>query len=209
MTPQELVAFGERAQQRHDGFVVAVEALDPAPADALSTEDLQDVYAEAIFIRAFTAYENDLEKLFLHYVTGGTTRQGAPANTYLRITDEQHARKLTRAGFKFLSWAKPSETRATAQNYIENGWPISNMLSAKSQELTDCEKVRNRIAHNSLEATLDFNAVQRNMLQTERLFPITPGQFLRIRSTRLKRLHMVHYLEAMNDTLVAIMDPPP
>jgi ABC-type cobalamin transport system ATPase subunit len=116
---------------------------------------------------------------------------------------------VTKAGYKFLSWAKPQETRATADNYIENGWPISDMINAKSQELSDCERIRNRIAHNSLEAVMNFNAVQRNLLRTERLFPISPGQFLRIRNARLKKLHIGHYLDVMRDTLAAILDPPP
>lgn len=67
---------------------------------------VQSAYAESYSYEPFTAYENDLEKLFLHYVTGGTTLQGVMANTYLKVTDEQLAPKLTRAGFKFLSWAK-------------------------------------------------------------------------------------------------------
>ena len=129
MNLEELSDFGGRARQRHAASIVALEGLDVASPDELSIDDLQDAYAEAMFIRAFTAYENDLERLFLHYVTGGTTLQGRPANTYLKVTDEYQARKITKAGFKFLSWAKPSETRATAMNYIENGWPISDMLS--------------------------------------------------------------------------------
>ncbi len=168
-----------------------------------------DAYAEAIFLRAFAAYENDLETLFLHYVTGGASLQGVSAKTYLRVTEATLARKLTRAGYRFLSWAKPQEIRNTADNYIENGWPISAMMSAKSHDLADCERIRNRIAHNSLEAKGQFDVVQRNMLRTERLFPITPGQFLRIRNGRLKKLHIGHYLNAMNDTLAAVLDPPP
>lgn len=209
MILQEFTARRDAIAERHKRFRAIVDSMAPAPEENESVDHLADAYAEALFLRAFTAYENDLESLFLHYVTGGTTLQGAAANTYLKITDEPLARKLTRAGFKFLSWAKPQETRATADNYLENGWPISDMMNAKSQDLSDCERVRNRIAHNSLEAVLQFNVVQRNMLKTERLFPVTPGQFLRIRNKRLKKLHLGHYVDVMNDTLVAIFDPPP
>ena len=208
MTPQELTAHRDAITERYNGFLQLVDSLDPAPEIEESVDHLADAYAEAFFLRAFTAYENDLEKLFLHYVTGGISLQGVAANSYLRVTDEQLARKLTRAGFKFLSWAKPQETRNTADNYLENGWPISEMMNAKSQDLSDCERVRNRIAHNSLESLVQFNVVQRNMLQTERLFPITPGQFLRIRNKRLNKFHIKHYFDVMNDTLNAILDPP-
>lgn len=209
MTPVELAAYRDAIAARHAAMMAVVDQMDAAPEDVESTNYQADAYAEALFLRAFTAYENDIEKLFLHYVTGGASLRGALAASYLNVTDETLARKLTRAGWKFLSWAKPQDIRATADNYIENGWPISDMMNAKSQDLSDCERVRNRIAHNSLEALSQFNVVQRNLLRTERLFPITPGQFLRIRNTRLKKLHIGHYLDVMNDTLDAILDPPP
>lgn len=209
MIPDDLVALRDAIAARHAAAMMIVDELNAAPDDTESWDHAEDAYAEALFLRAFTAYENDVERLFLHYVTGGLTLQGTAANTYLRLTDEVAARKLTKAGYKFLSWAKPENIRTTAGTYIENGWPLADMMNAKSQDLGDCEKVRNRIAHNSLEARSDFSAVQRNTLQTERLFHLTPGQFLRIRNTRLRKLHIAHYFDVMNDTLTAIIDPPP
>jgi hypothetical protein len=209
MSPGDLIIFRDAAAARHASMMALIDQFDAAPQDIESADQQADAYAEALFLRAFTAYENDVERLFLHYVTGGTTLQGQAANSYLRITDEALARKLTRAGYRFLSWAKPQETRTTAENYIENGWPISDMMNAKAQDLADCERIRNRIAHNSLEALAQFNTVQRNLLRTERLFPLSPGQFLRIRNTRLRKLHIGHYLEVLNDTLNAIVEPPP
>jgi hypothetical protein len=209
MTAAEIIEFRDTILARHAASMVRVQELAPAPEDVESVDHQADAYAEALFLRAFTAYENDVERLFLHYVTGGASLQGRIANSYLRPNDEMLARKITKAGYKFLSWAKPQEIRTTAENYIENGWPISEMMNAKSQDLSDCERVRNRIAHNSLEALVNFNVVQRNLLRTERLFPISPGQFLRIRNVRLRKLHIAHYLDVMNDTLGAILDPPP
>lgn len=209
MKPSELIEHRNAIVARHDATMEFVGEMDAAPSNAESSNHQADAYAEALFLRAFTAYENDIEKLFLHYVTGGASLKGLKAKSYLRVTDETLARKLTRAGWKYLSWSKPQHIRATAENYIENGWPVSDMMSANSQELSDCERVRNRIAHNSIESRLKFNAVQRNFLGTERLFPITPGQLLRIRSTKLKKLYIGHCLDVMNDTLCAIIDPPP
>ena len=183
--------------------------MDPAPPDAESTDLQADIFAEAVFLRAFAAFEVDLESLFLHYVTGGASLSGATASSYLNVKDEDQARKLTRAGWRYLSWAKPQQVRETSENYMAEGWPISPMLKAKAQDLSDCERVRNRIAHHSIEAAVQFGMVQRNWLQTERLFMLSPGQFLRIRSIKLRALHLQHYLQVMNDTLCAIMDPPP
>jgi len=209
MTPEELLVFSNSISARHTAAISTLGEISPAPDNAPSTEHQVDAYVEAIFLRAFTAYENDMEKLFLHYVTGGRTATGIPAQSYLSITDETHARKLTKAGFKFLSWAKPTEIRNTAEHYLHQGWPIYDMMNAKSQDLSDCERIRNRIAHNSAEASSGFKIVQRNHLGTERIFDITPGQFLRIRSVRLRKLIVTHYLEVMNDTVNAVISPPP
>jgi hypothetical protein len=209
MTPSELVDFCKSITARHLAITATIDQFNAAPEDIESDDHRSDAYAEALFLRAFTAYEADVEKLFLHYVTGGVSLQGVPANSYLRINDESLARKLTKGGYKFLSWAKPQEIRTTAENYIENGWPISGMMNAKAQDLTDCERVRNRIAHNSAEARFKYNNVQKNLLKTERLFPISPGQLLRIRNSKLKKLHINHYVDVMTDTIQAILDPPP
>ena len=208
MTPAELEEFYDEISIRHTSIMEEVLELDPAPVNSETDNTKADTYAEALFIRSFAIYESYVERLFLHYVTGGTSLGGDSANTYLRVTDMALARKLTRAGWRFLSWSKPQEIRTTADTYIEEGWPISGIMSAKSQELADCERIRNRIAHHSIESLQQFNVVQRNLLHTERLFPISPGQLLRIRSSRLRKLHIGHYLDVMTDTLVAIIDPP-
>lgn len=208
MTPAELEEFHDEISVRHASTMEEVLELDPAPTDSETDDTKADTYAEALFLRSFAIYESDVERLFLHYVTGGTSLGGDSANTYLRVTDMALARKLTRAGWKFLSWSKPQEIRTTADTYIEEGWPISDIMNAKSQELSDCERIRNRIAHRSIESLQQFNVVQRNLLHTERLFPISPGQLLRIRNSRLRKLHIGHYLDVMTDTLVGIIDPP-
>lgn len=209
MTPEALVEFKAQLEDRHRAAMELVNDLGPASADAASVEHKDDAFAEAVFLRAFTAYESDVERLFLHYVTGGSSLQGEAANSFLSITDEYQARKLIKAANKFLYWAKPQDIKATAETYIERGWPLVDMLATSTHVLADCERIRNRIAHNSLEAMQQFAVVQRNYLGTERLFPITPGQFLRIRSTRLRKLHLAHFLETLVGTLVAIIDPAP
>ena len=208
MTPADLEAYRDATVARFSSTQEIVDELAAAPPDRESADRRADALAEGIFVREFSAYENDLESLFLHYVTGGCSLNGLRANSYLNIGDEERARKLTRAGAKFLSWANPERIRGTASLYIKNGWPICDIMNAESQHLGDCERIRNRIAHKSTESLVQFNIVQRNVLGTERLFSITPGQLLRIRSIKFRRLHMGHYLDVMNGTLQAIIEPP-
>ena len=208
MTTDELIAYRKAILVRRRATLEMVEEVDPAPSDRESLDKPGDVLMEGIFLRAFTAYEESVEKLFLHYVTGGVSSAGSVATSYLNVRDEGLARKVTLAGKRFLHWGNPGVIRATADTYIKNGWPISEMMNARSGDLIDCQRVRNCIAHSSLQALEGFRAVQRSVLHTERIFSITPGQLLRIRKPRSTTLYIAHLLDVMYDTLDAIIDPP-
>lgn len=209
MTPEELDQYRQAVAEKHAALLFHAESLAAAVDDAESDDHQGDSVAEAIFLRGFTTYECQIEKLFFHYVTGGQSLQGRAANSYLRPVSEEVARKIVKGGFTFLSWAKPNKINSTAQLYLENGWPLTEMLATKTQELSDCERIRNRIAHLSLESATDFASVQRNLFGTERLFAMTPGQLLRVRHRRQRMSHLKRYLVVMHDTVTAIIDPPP
>ncbi|PJI45065.1 MAG: hypothetical protein CTR54_03620 [Rhizobium sp.] len=208
MTPAELVQFQQTVADKHRALVAIVEGLDTARDDVESVDHQADAMAEALFLRAFTTYEAHIENLFFHYVIGGISLQGRAAVTFLAPITEENARKIVKRGSKFLSWAKPSSTTDTARLFMENGWPVVDMIATKSQELADCERIRNRIAHLSIESASEFNVVQRNLFQTERLFSISPGQLLRVRHTRHRISHLRRFVNVMNETVEAIIDPP-
>jgi hypothetical protein len=88
MTRPELIDYRNAVAARHAAFLAQIDQIDPAPEDVESTHHQADAYAEALFLRAFTTYESDIEKLFLHYVTGGASLGGRTANSYLRVDDE-------------------------------------------------------------------------------------------------------------------------
>ncbi|MDD1497610.1 hypothetical protein PVA19_04235 [Agrobacterium sp. CNPSo 3708] len=209
MTPEELADYRQNISEKHLVLVGFADDLPVAGDDVESEDHHADSVAEAIFLRGFTTYESHIEKLFFHYVTGGLSANGVAAASHLKPSNEEIARKIVKAGFKFLSWAKPSNTSLTAQLYLENGWPLVDMMATKTQELSDCERIRNRIAHLSTESATDFGVVQRNLLATERLFSITPGQLLRIRHRRHRMSNLKRYLNVMYETIDSIIDPPP
>lgn len=138
MTPDDLIACNASIAAKFDSLQEKLDQLAPASADAESVDHDADALAEALFLRTFISYEFELERLFFHYVTGGASISGRCANTHLRLTDEAAARKLVKAGWRFLSWAKPDAIRQTAITYIESGWPLSDMLAAHAQDLSDC-----------------------------------------------------------------------
>ena len=209
MTNADLEACREATVERYSRTKEVVDDLDPAPSSAESSDRTADALAEGIFLREFSAYESILERLFLHYVTGGLSLDGRKASTYLSTSDLSIARNITRGGSGFLSWSNPKRIRDTAKLYIENGWPICDSMYGASYDLRDCERIRHRIAHKSHESLSAFNDVQRNLLGTERVFPLTPGQLLRMRRRRLKKLHIGYYIEVMNRAVSMIIEPPP
>lgn len=208
MTPDDLKSLISAVEDRRHSLAQNLAGIQFASPDAPSADTSADTMMEALFLRTFTSYEADLEKLFLHYVTGGSSVSGRIATSYLAINCETHARRMIVNGFKFLSWAKPSAVRDTAANYLDRGWPIIDMLATQSQNINDCEKIRNRIAHRSIEANSDFLAVQRNLFQTERAFEMSPGHLLRARYRGRKKHTIQYYSELLSETLLAITDPP-
>ena len=207
MTRRELRALGRRIGERHCATLELVDELDSASSEVESVDTVSDALAEALFMRAFTAYEQDVEALFFHYVTGGASVGGQRARTYLRTRDVAIAKRLAHGSQKFLSWSRPQQIRETAERYIENGWPIIDAMNAGSHVLADCERIRNRIAHRSSHSQLQFDAVQRNLFGTERVFPMTPGQLLRVRSKSGPELCASWYMRTMVETLQQIVDP--
>lgn len=208
MTPDELNALSVSVGERRDSLAAVIAALPAASADTPSDDYASDTMMEALFLRMFTTYEATLEKLFLHYVTGGVSVSGRAAESFLSARDESHARRIVLAAFKFVSWAKPSNVRETATTYLNGGWPLTDMLGVQADTISDCEKIRNRIAHQSIEAQSGFNAVQRNLFQTERIFEMSPGHLLRVRYRGRRKLTLQHYNEVLSTTLQSVADPP-
>ena len=208
MTREDLAELHVRVGVERDWLSERLQVVAAAAPDAPSDDESADIILEALFLRMFTSYEETLERLFLHYVTGGSSLSGIPGISFLSITDEAQARRLVRAGFTFLNWSKPADAKAMATNYLDRGWPFVDMLGVSTDTLSDCAKIRNRIAHRSDEARTQFAAVQRNLFQTERLFDMLPGQLLRCRYRRTRKLIVQHYGDAIASTLQSIADPP-
>ena len=207
MIHEDLLALREELYERHSQLDQAIEDIQSAPSDKESEDHRSDTYAEAVFLRIFTAYEYDVERLFFHYVTGGSSLSGVTPHSYLNVSTERLAREIVHNGRQFLNWAKPNETRLTAKRFIKDGWPIYDLMNANSQVLHDCQRVRNRIAHRSIESKSSFDLVQRNLLKTERIFTITPGQLLRIRlKNHQNKLTISHFSDVIRDTVDAIID---
>ncbi len=208
MSPEDLVAYVDQVKSVFETLKKETDEISPTPDDRVSGEISGNALAEALFLRAFTYYESCLDDLFFHYVTAGKTLKGSDVQSYLNVSDVAAARKLVKGSMKFLSWSKPDTIRETATTYLKDGWPLADIMATGSSDLHDAEKIRNRIAHDSLEARNAFNAVQRNVFGTERIFDITPGQLLRVRHRTKRITNLSSLLAVMEQTITSIIDPP-
>ena len=60
----DLIEHSCAISTRHAVALECVEEIDAAPSDEESENHQADAYTEALFLRAFTAYENDIEEAF-------------------------------------------------------------------------------------------------------------------------------------------------
>jgi len=111
------------------------------------------------------------------------------------------------AGQKYLDWAVPGNVRDRAKLFFEDGKPFHEPMANQAQIISDAQKIRNMIAHDSLEAWNSYNEVQRNNFQTERSFPMSPGQMLRARKPRHSECLGEQYFDTIAGVLSSILRP--
>lgn len=156
---------------------------------------------EAILIRGFRAYENLLERAFLHYAQGQPTLSNTPVVSFLSPRDEEHAHDMVKSSQTFLEWNKPDIVIERAECYLDQGGPIKQVITAKREVLSDIRRVRNHIAHNSRQSLEEFKKVVRNYNQTLPLVIPTSGEFLNSHITRKQKSSSVlkFYLNELAD----------
>lgn len=135
---------------------------------------------ESVLLRAFRAHENYVERLFLSYLVGDITEDGKVVASFASPRDREHARKMvsSSASARFLDWSEPATIRERCGVFFEQDDPVYTAVGGKSTELTWMKKVRNHVAHNSVESATQFAGVLRAVLLTEPTPIPSPGDFL-------------------------------
>jgi hypothetical protein len=208
MEPDELSELYQQLASRHERDMELLSSLPIAQSDTESTDLASDVSAEGLFMRCFSEYEAVVELILVHYIGGGQTLSGRSRVSFVRSQDSVIVKRIVRGhSQKGPSYSNPSKIIETSQVYIEDGWPVSQVFQSKTQILSDAEKIRNRIAHQSDESLLHFRAVQRNILGTERPFRLRPGHLLRIRLDRKRGTVANLCVLAMHEAICAAIAP--
>lgn len=183
----------------------AIDNLPFADANRLDQDIEKNAAAEGIFLRAFTIYENSLERLFVLYCCGKPSINAPHPSTRLANCTEEQAIAIAKGGYRFLDWSNPSSIRARADLFFADGEPFRSGIDPRAMMLANMEKVRNRIAHFSSEAQHGYLEVQRGIWGTERVFDMSPGQLLRTRTKGKPPQHQLRqYLSAAHDVVGVI-----
>ena len=133
---------------------------------------------EAVFFRAFRAYESFVRDVFLLYCLGKRPRSGARVASFLNPRSFLHAEELVQSSMRFLDWTNPDIVIKRAELYLRDGFPIKLPYTVYRETLSDFRRIRNHIAHDSKESLAGYQTVLRRHYGTIPLKVPPPGEFL-------------------------------
>lgn len=154
-------------------------------AQAVGDGQARAMIYESVLIRAFRAHENFVERMFLSYLVGDAREDGTSVVSFASPRDREHARRMVSSGAaRFIDWSDPSTVRERCGVFFEQDDPVYTAVGGKSSELTWMKKVRNHVAHNSVESAAQFAGVLRVVLLIEPAPTPSPGEFLQLIPTK-------------------------
>lgn len=192
---------------KHLEYRQIISQIPLAPADSNDLKTTSNIIAEGTFIRYFTLWEKSIEKAFLYFCCGGQTLNGWKPVPRLAECDKQIAKMILSSGKKYLDWSNQGIIRDRAKLFFVDGIPFYDPIIGKSHVLSDAEKIRNVIAHDSLESWNSYRDVQRNNYKTERSFYMPPGQMLRTRAKKTKKNWGEFYFDGIFQIFTAVLRP--
>lgn len=138
-----------------------------------------ELMVESIFFAGYRSYENFIREIFLLYCQEKQSTRRPLVKSYLKPKNFEHTELLIKSSMPFLDWTAPDQVIERAELYLQNGHPIKLPYTTNLQQLRDYKRLRNHIAHNSLESELQFEKIVRNYYGGIRPLRLpTTGQFL-------------------------------
>lgn len=134
---------------------------------------------ESVLLRAFRCYENYVEDYFLYMLVREPLENGKVINSYVNPTDLKHARAMLSVNSKYLEWSDPTDMIGRCNVFLQSDSPLALALAAKTAEFKWMKRIRNHVAHNSVESSQQYRGVLRSILLTEPSELPPPGEFLR------------------------------
>ncbi|HLO69552.1 MAG TPA: hypothetical protein VK167_01700 [Flavipsychrobacter sp.] len=150
-----------------------------------------ELLVESIFFSAFRAYEGFIREIFLLYCMEKQSPTKKKVVSYLKAKDFKHTESLIKSSMSFLDWTSPDVVIERAELYLLEGYPIKLPYSANLIPLRTYKKIRNHIAHNSVESQADFIKVVKAYNNTIPLKIPSPGEYLMLSSKQNKNNYLL------------------
>lgn len=156
--------------------------------------------SESIFFIAFREYENLIRDVFVLYTQEKKRMNGAKVVSYLKPNDFFHAESLIKSSMQFLDWNTPNIIIERSELYLKNGYPIKDPYTVYRTQLTTYKRLRNHIAHNSVESLSAFKKVLRNYYGTNPLKTPSVGEYLLLTSkSDDTKYHLIEFFDLIEE----------
>jgi hypothetical protein len=116
----------------------------------------------------------------------------------------KHAEELLQSSLYFLDWSSPDKLIERAETYLQNGYPIKDVISANMRKLRNLKRIRNHIAHMSKESQVDYLKVVREHYGTNPLRVPPPGEFLLLSKTGFSTYYLTDYFELIAEVAIQL-----
>jgi hypothetical protein len=155
---------------------------------------------ESIFFNAFREYENFIRDVFILYTQEKKRTNGRKVKSYLQPKDFFHAEQMLQSSMPFLDWNSPDIVIERSELYLKNGFPIKVPYTTNRVRLTDFKKIRNHIAHNSVQSLNGFKKVLRTYYGTNPLSIPKVGEYLMLTSRiDVNKYHLLEFFDLIED----------
>lgn len=145
-------------------------------------------FAEALAFRMYRATERLIRTVFLDSCVSKVTISGSPINSKLVCPNHEIAENILKNGRNFMTWGDMTSIRSLSNLVLENGFPITEIINPMNATIIDLQRIRNFIAHDSVEAEKNFEKVISNYLNPSKNPPLTAGELLLSRRNPMENL---------------------
>lgn len=155
---------------------------------------------ESIFFNAFREYENLVRDIFVLYTQEKKRTNGRKVKSYLQPRDFYHAENLIKSSMKFLDWNTPNTIIERSELYLKDGYPIKTPYTTNRTSLVQYKRLRNHIAHNSIESLSGFKKILRSYYGTNPLKIPSVGEYLVLTSKQdATKYHLLEFFDLIED----------
>lgn len=155
---------------------------------------------EFIFFSAFREYENLVRDIFILYTQEKKRTNGKKVKSFLKPRDFFHAENLIKSSMQYLDWNTPNTIIERSELYLKNGYPIKTPYTANRTVLLKYKRLRNHIAHNSVESLNGYKKVLRSYYGTNPLKILSVGEYLILTSKQdLTKYHLLEFFDLIED----------